>query len=145
MPQSLALLSYLVRDYDEAIDWFTRILGFELIEDSPQGAGKRWVVVRPPGSASAAGEIAGYRGSTGLLLAQASGPAQTARVGDQSGGRVFLFLETDDFDRDFAAMTARGVTFLEPPRTEPYGKVAVFSDLYGMKWDLLQHRRVLDP
>lgn len=120
----LALTALLVRDYEEAIGFYVGKLGFELVEDTPQGD-KRWVVVRPRGS------------DAGLLLARASG-AQAARIGDQAGGRVFLFLETDDFARDHAAFTAAGVRFLEAPRREPYGTVAVFEDLYGTKWDLIQ-------
>jgi catechol 2,3-dioxygenase-like lactoylglutathione lyase family enzyme len=127
MPQRLALTALLVRDYDEAIAWFVGKLAFELAEDTPQGD-KRWVVVRPPGSGAA------------LLLAKALG-AQAARIGDQAGGRVFLFLETDDFARDHARMLAAGVVFLEAPRHEPYGAVAVFEDLYGNRWDLIQPAR----
>ena len=125
----LALVSLLVADYDEAISFFTRALNFELCEDTPLGGGKRWVVVRPPGGAG-----------SGLLLARADGPVQAARVGDQTGGRVFLFLETDDFHRDYARMTAAGVRFVEEPRDEAYGVVAVFEDLYGNRWDLIQPR-----
>ncbi len=121
----LALVAYLVRDYDEAIGWFTGKLGFTLVEDARLSATKRWVVVAP------------HSGSAALLLAKADGPAQEAAIGAQAGGRVFLFLHTDDFARDHAAMTQRGVTFLEAPRDEPYGTVAVFEDLYGMKWDLI--------
>lgn len=123
----IAKLSYLVRDYDEAIRWFTEKLGFALVEDVKLSEKKRWVVIAPPGGKGAA-----------LLLAKADGDRQRAAVGDQSGGRVFLFLETDDFDRDHAAMSARGVKFLERPRSEPYGKVAVFEDLNGVKWDLIE-------
>lgn len=119
-------LALLVRDYDEAIAWFTRCLGFELVEDVAQGADKRWVVVRPPGGNGAA-----------LLLARAVGDQQGA-IGNQSGGRVFLFLETADFDRDHTRMLDAGVRFAETPRSEPYGKVAVFEDLYGNKWDLIE-------
>jgi catechol 2,3-dioxygenase-like lactoylglutathione lyase family enzyme len=121
----LSQLSYLVRDYDEAIAFFVGKLGFELVEDSDMGGGKRWVVVRPPGA------------ETALLLAKAVGD-QADAVGRQAGGRVFLFLETDDFDRDHARMTAAGVRFREEPRREPYGTVAVFEDLYGMGWDLIE-------
>lgn len=121
----LTLTALLVRDYDEAVDFYVGKLGFELAEDADQGGGKRWVVVRPKGS------------EAGLLLARAVGE-QAARIGDQAGGRVFLFLQTDDFDRDHAAWTAAGVRFLEPPRREPYGTVAVFEDLYGNRWDLIQ-------
>ena len=130
--QRIAAVALVVRDYDEAIDWFTQALGFELAEDSPRGEGKRWVVVRP-------------RGGTGthLLLAKAAGPAQAAAIGKQAGGRVWLFLETDDFQRDHAAMKRRGVRFAEEPRHEDYGTVAVFEDLYGNPWDLIQHRQPL--
>jgi catechol 2,3-dioxygenase-like lactoylglutathione lyase family enzyme len=126
MRQSLATVALLVRDYDEAIAWFTSMLGFTLEEDVAERS-KRWVVVAP-------------RNGTGarLLLARAAGPEQEARIGDQTGGRVFLFLETENFERDHAAMTAKGVRFLEAPRRESYGTVAVFEDLYGNKWDLLE-------
>lgn len=123
----IATLAFLVRDYDEAIAWFTRCLGFELAADTDMGGGKRWVVVRPPGATGAA-----------LLLAKATGDQQAA-IGQQAGGRVFLFLETDDFDRDHAHMSATGVKFREAQRSEVYGKVAVFEDLYGNPWDLIQH------
>lgn len=125
----IAKLTYLVRDYDEAISWFTQKLGFELVEDAALSETKRWVVVAPVSGKGAA-----------LLLAKADGPDQEARIGDPAGGRVFLFLETDDFDRDFAAMKAAGVVFLEQPRSEAYGKVAVFEDLNGVKWDLIEPR-----
>ncbi len=126
----LAHIALVVRDYDEAIVWYTRVLGFDLIEDTDLGAGKRWVLIAPPRARE-----------TRLLLAKAATPAQAARVGDQAGGRVFLFLQTDDFERDFAAMTARGVQFLEAPRRESYGTVAVFEDLYGNRWDLVERRQ----
>jgi catechol 2,3-dioxygenase-like lactoylglutathione lyase family enzyme len=125
----IAALSYLVRDYDEAIFWFTEKLGFVLLEDITLSESKRWVVVAPKGGAGAS-----------LLLAKADGERQRAAIGDPSGGRVFLFLETDDFDRDHPAMTAKGVRFLEAPRCETYGKVAVFEDLNGVKWDLIGRR-----
>ncbi len=128
MPQSLAQLSLLVRDYDEAIAWYTRSLGFELVEDTPLGGGKRWVRVRPPGS------------SAGLLLARAANEEQRSRIGNQTGGRVFLFLDTDDLRRDHATYAARGVTFVREPSEEAYGVVAVFEDLYGNLWDLVQRR-----
>jgi catechol 2,3-dioxygenase-like lactoylglutathione lyase family enzyme len=127
MPQRIGAVTYLVRDYDEAIAWFTHVLGFALIEDTPLGDGKRWVLVAAQGLAG-----------TNLLLAKAVGPEQVARIGDQAGGRVFLFLHSDDFARDYEAMRSRGVRFLEEPRHEAYGTVAVFADLYGNKWDLLQ-------
>lgn len=122
----IAKLSLLVRDYDEAIDWYTRCLGFELAEDVDMGTGKRWVVIEPTGTRGAA-----------LLLAKAANAQQEAAIGNQSGGRVFLFLETDSFDRDHARMVSEGVNFREAPRSEVYGKVAVFEDLYGNTWDLI--------
>ena len=125
----IAHIALLVRDYDEAIAYYTGVLGFALIEDKNLGGGKRWVLVAPPGARE-----------TRLLLAKAASPEQAARVGDQAGGRVFLFLQTDDFARDYAAFKAHGVKFLETPRDEAYGTVAVFEDLYGNRWDLLQRR-----
>ena len=125
----LGLVSLVVRDYDEAIAFYVDALGFELRENTGLGDGKRWVVVAPPGSRE-----------TGLLLARAEGPEQEARVGDQTGGRVGLFLNTDDFARDHERMLASGVRFAEPPRREPYGMVAVFLDLYGNRWDLIEPR-----
>ena len=131
MAQTLGYVALVVREYDEAIAFFTQSLGFQVVEDSAAtdrlGQDKRWVLVAPPGS----------RG-TSLLLAQASTPEETSRIGNQTGGRVFLFLHTDDFWRDYDAMTARGVKFLEVPREEAYGTVAVFEDLYRNKWDLLE-------
>ncbi|MFG3349397.1 VOC family protein [Streptomyces sp. NPDC048018] len=124
---TLALVTLVVDDYDEAVDFYTRALGFDLAEDTDRGDGSRWVVVRPRGGQG-----------TGLLLAKAKGEAQAAAVGAQTGGRVGFFLYTDDFARDHAHMTAEGVRFLEEPRHEPYGSVAVFEDLYGNRWDLLQ-------
>jgi catechol 2,3-dioxygenase-like lactoylglutathione lyase family enzyme len=130
MPQSLAHLALVVRDYDEAIAWFTGKLGFALVADEHQPEqDKRWVVVAPPG---AGGE------ATTLLLARAATPEQAEYIGNQAGGRVFLFLRTDDFDRDYKAMLASGVRFVREPRQAPYGKVAVFEDLYGNLWDLVQ-------
>jgi len=129
MTSKIATLALLVRDYDEAIGFYVGKLGFVLVEDTPIGR-KRWVVVAPPGG-----------GGARLLLARADGERQAERIGDQAGGRVFLFLETDDFARDHAAFTARGVRFLEPPRHEPYGTVAVFEDLYGNRWDLIEPKR----
>jgi catechol 2,3-dioxygenase-like lactoylglutathione lyase family enzyme len=122
-------VSLLVRDYDEAIDFYCGKLGFSLIEDTPLGSGKRWVLVAPPGE-----------GTARLLLARADGAAQGARIGDQTGGRVGFFLETDDFARDYTAFSERGVSFLETPRHEVYGTVAVFEDLYGNRWDLIEPR-----
>jgi catechol 2,3-dioxygenase-like lactoylglutathione lyase family enzyme len=124
----IGLVAVLVHDYDEAIAFYTEALGFRLAEDTPRPDGSRWVVVEP-----GAGTFA-----TRLLLARAKGEAQAARVGDQTGGRVGFFLHTDDFARDHARMTAAGVSFLEAPRHEAYGTVAVFQDLYGNRWDLLQ-------
>jgi catechol 2,3-dioxygenase-like lactoylglutathione lyase family enzyme len=124
--RSLNLIALVVRDYDEAIAWFTQKLGFALVEDVDQGR-KRWVVVAPKGG-----------GGARLLLARADGPEQQARIGDQAGGRVFLFLESDDFARDHAEMVEKGVRFLETPRREAYGTVAVFEDLYGNRWDLVE-------
>ncbi len=129
MTQTLSAIALVVRDYDEAKQYYTETLGFDLVEDTPQGPGKRWLMVRPPGG-----------GGGALLLAQAATPAQLACVGNQTGGRVFLFLETDDFWRDFDAYTARGVAFRESPREEAYGTVAVFADLYGNLWDLIQRK-----
>jgi catechol 2,3-dioxygenase-like lactoylglutathione lyase family enzyme len=124
--QSIALTALVVRDYDEAIDYFVGTLGFELIEDSYVPAqDKRWVVVAPAGSKE-----------SGLLLARAVGDEQLSRVGNQTGGRVFLFLRTDNFSRDYAALVANGVAFAREPKDEPYGTVAVFKDLYGNLWDL---------
>ncbi len=120
--------TYLVRDYDEAIAWFTQVLGFVLVEDTDLGSGKRWVLVEPNG------------GGVRLLLAKAVG-AQADHIGHQGGGRVFLFTETDDFARDHASLVARGVHFIEPPRHEAYGTVAVFEDLYGNRWDLIEPKR----
>jgi catechol 2,3-dioxygenase-like lactoylglutathione lyase family enzyme len=127
---SISAVALLVRDYDEAISFFTRALGFELLEDTPLGHGKRWVRVAPPGAKGWA-----------LLLARAATLEQERFVGNQSGGRVFLFLETDDFGRDYARMRAEGVRFTEEPRHEEYGTVVVFLDLYGNKWDLIGRRR----
>jgi len=127
MNQRISYVSVLVDDYDKAVDYYTRVLGFDLIDDRPIEHGKRWVLVRPAGSEG-----------TCLLLAQASGPRQKSRVGDQTGGRVFLFLHTDDFDRDYEVYRSRGVEFCEEPRQESYGRVAVFNDIFGNKWDLLQ-------
>lgn len=124
----IALVTLVVDDYDEAIRFYTDALGFRLVEDAPRPDGSRWVVVEPDA----------WGAGTGLLLARAKGDGQAARVGDQTGGRVGFFLHTDDFARDHARMTAAGVTFLEGPRREPYGTVAVFQDLYGNRWDLLQ-------
>jgi catechol 2,3-dioxygenase-like lactoylglutathione lyase family enzyme len=126
--QHLSLTSVLVRDYDEAIAFYVGVLGFSLIEDSPVlSQNKRWVVVAPPGA-----------GESRLPLARAANPDQESRVGNQTGGRVFLFLHTDDFWRDFNLYTSKGVRFIRQPREEPHGTVAVFQDLYGNLWDLIQ-------
>jgi catechol 2,3-dioxygenase-like lactoylglutathione lyase family enzyme len=125
----LALVTMVVADYDEAIAFYTEVLGFELVEDSPSetndGRPKRWVVVRPPNA------------QTGLLLAQADGEHQRAVVGNQTAGRVGFFLQVDDFEETYARLQAADVVFTSPPRTMPYGTVAVFQDLHGNKWDLL--------
>jgi catechol 2,3-dioxygenase-like lactoylglutathione lyase family enzyme len=126
MSRFISQLALLVRDYDEAIAYFTRALRFELLEDTPLGGGKRWVRVAPSGGAGGA-----------LLLARAATPEQERAIGDQSGGRVFLFLETDDFAGDYRHMQSQGVRFTEEPRHEAYGTVVVFLDLYGNKWDLI--------
>lgn len=124
----LALVSLLVRDYDEALAFYGDVLGFKLIEDRPvPEQGKRWVVVAPPGGSGAQ-----------PVLARASNPEQAARIGDQTGGRVFLFLYTDNLDRDYASYRARGVVFVRDPVRKPYGTVAVFKDPYGNLWDLLE-------
>lgn len=126
--QSLGLTAIVVREYDEAIDFYTRVLGFELKEDSPvPEQNKRWVVVAPPGASESR-----------LLLARAVGEEQASRVGNQTGGRVFLFLYTDDFWRDYHEYQKKDVTFVREPVTEDYGTVAVFRDLYGNLWDLVQ-------
>jgi len=126
--QSIGTIALVVRDYDEAIDFYVQRLGFTLAEDTfIEAQRKRWVLVAPPGSTG-----------TQLLLARAVGEAQSSRIGNQTGGRVFLFLHTDDFWRDFRLYSERGVVFVREPREEPYGTVAVFQDLYGNLWDLLQ-------
>ncbi|MCC2546960.1 VOC family protein [Hymenobacter sp. BT175] len=127
----LGTVSLLVSDYDEAIAYYCGVLGFALLEDTDLGAGKRWVRVAP-----------GPDAATSLLLAQATTAEQKAAVGRQGGGRVWLFLHTNDFARDYAALRGRGVTFLEEPRHESYGSVVVFQDCYGNKWDLLELRQL---
>jgi catechol 2,3-dioxygenase-like lactoylglutathione lyase family enzyme len=129
MTGHIGLVSIVVRDYDEAIDFYTRVLGFELVEDTVLSPVKRWVVVRPPGSEG--------RGCH-LLLAKAANPEQESRIGNQTGGRVFLFLYTDDIRRDHESLLRHGVTIVRPPTQEEYGTVLVFSDLYGNLWDLIQ-------
>ena len=131
MNQSIAHVALVVRDYDEAIDFYTKKLHFRLIEDTYQPEqDKRWVVVSPPGSAGAS-----------LLLAKASKPEQEAFIGNQTGGRVFLFLNTDDFWRDYNDMVSKGIKFVREPKKEPYGIVAVFEDFYGNLWDLIEKRQ----
>jgi len=127
MPTHLGALALLVHDYDEALAYYVGVLGFRLVEDTDLGQGKRWVRIAP-----------GPADSPGLLLARAVTGEQRAAVGNQAGGRVFLFLHTDDFVRDYARLRAAGVTFLEEPRHESYGRVVVFQDCYGNKWDLLE-------
>jgi catechol 2,3-dioxygenase-like lactoylglutathione lyase family enzyme len=130
MRQAIGYVALVVRDYDEAIDFFVKTLDFTLVEDTFIAAqNKRWVLVAPPGATESR-----------LLLARAVGPEQLARIGDQTGGRVFLFLHTDDFWRDFRRYKERGVVFVREPKEEAYGTVAVFQDLYGNLWDLLQLR-----
>lgn len=128
MKQEIAHLALVVRDYDEAIEFYCGKLKFELVEDTYQpDQDKRWVVIRPPGSTGAT-----------LLLARASKPEQEAFIGNQAGGRVFLFLATDDFDRDYSEMKSSEISFIRPPKIMDYGKVAVFEDLYGNLWDLIE-------
>ncbi len=128
MKQSIAHIALLVRDYDEAIEFYTQKLHFGLVEDTYQPEqDKRWVVIAPPGSSG-----------TTLLLARASTPGQEAFIGNQAGGRVFLFLKTDDFWRDYDEMVSRGIRFVREPKVAPYGTVAVFEDLYGNLWDLVE-------
>ena len=126
MTQHIGAIALLVREYDEAIDFYVNKLGFTLLEDTDMGSGKRWVRVAPAGAIE-----------TAILLARAVNEKQIASVGNQAGGRVWLFLHTDNFENDYAAMQLRGVKFLEMPRQEAYGMVAVFEDLYSNKWDLL--------
>jgi catechol 2,3-dioxygenase-like lactoylglutathione lyase family enzyme len=127
MAQRVAHFAVVVRDYDEALAFYVDKLGFQLLEDTSLNDGKRWVRVCPPGSIG-----------TSILLARAVTPAQLASVGNQSGGRVFIFLETDDFWRDYKRLTEQGVSFVRPPCTEPFGTVAVFEDLYGNRFDLIE-------
>jgi catechol 2,3-dioxygenase-like lactoylglutathione lyase family enzyme len=126
----LAHIALIVRDYDEALAFYIGKLGFALVEDTPiPEQDKRWVTIRPPGAPDSA---------TTILLARAASPEQQTAIGNQAAGRVFLFLATDDFERDYAAFTAAGVRFVRPPAVQPYGKVAVFEDLYGNRWDLIE-------
>lgn len=129
MPQILAHVAVVVRNYDEAVAFYTNVLGFQLLEDTDLGAGKRWVLVAPPGSSG-----------TSVLLAQATTSEQISRIGNQTGGRVFLFLHTDDFWRDYRTLVSRNVEFARNPKEEPYGTVAVFKDLCGNLWDLIQRK-----
>ncbi len=126
MTQKIMAVTVVVPDYDAGIDFYVRKLGFDLVQDAALGPGKRWVLVAPPGAA------------TRLLLAKASGERQQAAIGNQTGGRVGFFLQTDDFAGDYAAMRAKGVTFQEEPRHEAYGTVAVFEDPFGNTWDLIE-------
>ena len=131
MKQSIGYVSVIVQDYDEAIKFYVETLGFRLVEDTfTEDQNKRWVLVAPPGS-----------GETKLLLAQAHGVEQSSRVGNQTGGRVFLFLHTDDFWRDFNNYKSKGVVFIQEPAEQSYGTVAVFKDLYGNLWDLLEPKQ----
>jgi catechol 2,3-dioxygenase-like lactoylglutathione lyase family enzyme len=126
MQQRISEIALVVADYDEAIEFYTRKLKFTLLEDTPLSPTKRWVRVAPPGN-----------GSCSLLLARAAGPEQSSRIGDQTGGRVFLFLHTDDFERDHAHLLSEGISIVRGPSSEPYGQVLVFADLYGNLWDLI--------
>jgi len=130
MRQVIGAVSLLVKDYGEAVEFYTGALGFEVVEDKAQGGGRRWIVLRPRGS----------RG-TCVLLARAKNKREARAVGRQAGGRVFLFLHTDDFGRDYRRMRRRGVRFIGDPRREAYGTVAVFEDLYGNRWDLLMPKK----
>lgn len=129
MNQRITHIALVVRDYDEAVAYYTQVLGFQLLEDTRIDENKRWVLVAPPGDTA-----------TSLLLARAATPEQQSRIGNQTGGRVFLFLHTDDFQRDYRTFQERGVHFVETPRHEAYGTVAVFEDLYGNRWDLIEYR-----
>lgn len=133
MRRRIGLITLVVKDYDEAIAFYVQKLGFTLRQDTALSAEKRWVVVSP-----------GSDAETAILLARAALPRQETAVGNQTGGRVFLFLETDNFRRDFAALSEKGVHFLENPRVEPYGTVAVFEDLYGNRWDLIETTALSD-
>jgi catechol 2,3-dioxygenase-like lactoylglutathione lyase family enzyme len=130
MTQRLAHIALVVNDYDEAIHFYTKKLGFKLVEDTVLSETKRWVIVAPS-----------HADGCSLLLAKAASPDQHSRVGNQTGGRVFLFLHTDDFWRDYKSMKSNGITFVREPIEEPYGTVAVFSDLYGNLWDLIQSKK----
>lgn len=129
MAQFISAIALLVRDYDEAIQFYVDVLGFNLVEDIQQSADKRWVLVSPPGAQE-----------TKLLLSRAATPEQVAAIGNQAGGRVLLFLKTDTFDEDYQHLLAKGVQFLEAPRHEPWGKVVIFQDPFGNKWDFLENK-----
>jgi catechol 2,3-dioxygenase-like lactoylglutathione lyase family enzyme len=133
MKQSIAHIALVVNDYDEAVKFYTEKLDFTLIEDTPQSETKRWVLVAPKGAEECC-----------LLLAKGVGDEQRSRVGNQTGGRVFLFLQTDDFWRDYENMSQRGIIFVREPKTEEYGTVAVFEDLYGNLWDLVEFKKQRD-
>ena len=130
MTQTIAIFTIVVPDYDAGIDFYVNALGFELLEDTPRNPTKRWVRVAPKGA------------ETAILLAKADGPAQDAAIGNQTGGRVGFFLHTDDFERDYQAMKAKGVTFKETPRHEAYGSVVVFQDPWGNLWDLIEPKSI---
>lgn len=130
MQQTLAAISLVVRDYDEAIAFYTQKLSFKLVEDTVMSETKRWVVIAPPGS-----------DGCNILLAKAANEAQMKVVGNQTGGRVFLFLHTDNFERDYTNMKLAGISFIEAPRKEAYGTVVVFEDLYGNRWDFIEPKR----
>lgn len=132
MPQHITHFALVVKDYDEAIQFYTQQLNFKLVEDTVLSETKRWVLVAPPGSKECS-----------ILLAKAANEEQSSRIGNQTGGRVFLFLETDDFQRDYAQMTERNIKFVRGPVEEPYGTVAVFEDLYGNLWDLIEKKHSL--
>ena len=135
--QHIGSIALVVKDYGDAIEFYTQKLNFKLFEDTNLGEGKRWVLISPPNSNGACSNRANSS-RTNLLLAKATTPEQISAIGNQTGGRVFLFLHTNDFWRDYNLMLSKGVTFNEEPRVEPYGTVVVFEDLYGTKWDLLQ-------
>lgn len=132
MPQHITHFALVVKDYDEAIQFYTQQLNFKLVEDTVLSETKRWVLVAPPGSKECS-----------ILLAKAANDEQSSRIGNQTGGRVFLFLETDDFQRDYTQMTERNIKFVRGPVEEPYGTVAVFEDLYGNLWDLIEKKNSL--
>ena len=130
MNQKLAHIALVVRDYDEAINFYVNKLKFDLIEDTKLSEDKRWVLIAPKGS-----------GNSQILLAKAQGAEQQSRIGNQTGGRVFLFLQTDNFDRDYSNLISNSINIIREPKDEPYGKVCVFEDLYGNLWDLIEHKK----